>query len=88
MEAVKDEAKQPAYNPNNKYTWGPEDPFVLSGQEFGVILNSLRAILATPEAQRILIASNANDVIESAFARAVEMGVVKEVKEEKDKSSL
>jgi hypothetical protein len=60
----------------------------LSGNEFGVLLNTLRAILGTAEAQRVLLADRANSVIENAFGRAVEMGVAKEVAEEEEKSSL
>jgi hypothetical protein len=70
------------YNPNKKYTWTPEDEFTLSGSEFGVILNALRAILSTPEATKILIANEANNVIEKSLAKAVEAGIVKEAPEE------
>jgi len=81
-------AETPTYDPNKKYTWSPEDAFVLSGNEFGVLLNTLRAILGTAEAQRVLLADRANSVIENAFGRAVEMGVAKEVVEEEQNSSL
>lgn len=81
-------AETPTYDPNKKYTWSPEDAFVLSGNEFGVLLNTLRAILGTAEAQRILLADRANSVIENAFGRAVELGVAKEVVEEEQNSSL
>jgi hypothetical protein len=81
-------AETPVYDPNKKYTWSPEDAFVLSGNEFGVLLNTLRAILGTAEAQRILLADRANSVIENAFGRAVELGVAKEVVEEEQNSSL
>ena len=70
------------YDPNKKYTWTPEDSFILSGGEFGVILNTLRAILSTPEASKILLANQANTIIESTLAKAVEEGVVKEAPEE------
>lgn len=89
MEVVKDQAQENVakYDPSKKYTWTPNDAFVLSGDEFGVVLNALRAILGTAEAQRILLADRANDVIENVFARAVEMNVAKEVPEE-NKNSL
>jgi hypothetical protein len=87
MEIVKDEQTQPSYDPNKKYTWSQDDLFVVSGGEFGVLLNALRAVLNTPESQRILLADKANQIVEQALARAVENGVVKEVPEE-DKSSL
>jgi hypothetical protein len=70
------------YDPNKKYSWTPEDSFVLSGGEFGVILNTLRAILSTPEASKILLANQANTIVEATLAKAVENGVVKEAVEE------
>ena len=70
------------YNPNKKYTWTPEDTFTLNGGEFGLILNALRAILNTEEAAKVLIANQANTVIEGIMAQAVEAGVVKEAQEE------
>lgn len=73
---------KPSYDPNKKYTWTPEDQFVLSGGEFGVVLNALRAILNTEEAAKILIANQANNVVEGALAKAVEAGIVVEAPEE------
>jgi hypothetical protein len=67
------------YNPNKKYTWSQEDVFTLSGQEFGLVLNTLRAIVNTPEAATILLAAEASKGIESVMARAVEANIVKEV---------
>jgi len=69
------------YDPNKKYTWAADDSFILSGGEFGVILNTLRAILGTPEASRVLLANQANNIIEGSLARAVESGIVKEAVE-------
>ena len=71
----------PVYDPNKKYTWAAEDSFILSGGEFGVILNTLRAILGTPEAAKILLANQANNIVEGSLARAVESGIVKEAVE-------
>ena len=70
------------YNPNKKYTWGPEDHFTLTGNEFALILNSLRAVLGTPEASRIMLAHQANNIIEQMVERAVEAGVAVEIQEE------
>jgi len=91
MEIVKDQEQpvnSPSYDPNKKYRWSEDDLFVVSGGEFGVLLNALRAVLNTPESQRILLADKANQIVEQALARAVENGVVKEVPEEENKSSL
>ena len=69
------------YDPKKKYTWTPEDQFVLSGEEFGATLNAVRAIIGTPEAQRILALSRANDVFEGIMKRSVEEGIILEVPE-------
>ena len=76
------------YDPNKKYSWQPEDKFELSGREFGLILNTLRAILNTEEAAKILLAQQANAVVEGALARGVEQDIVKEAIEELDSKNL
>jgi len=70
------------YDPNKKYTWTPEDKFELSGRDFGLILNTLRAILAKPESQEVLLAHQASNTLEGILAQAVETGVAKEAVEE------
>jgi hypothetical protein len=70
------------YDPSKKYSWTPEDTFTLNGSEFGLVLNSLRSILNSQEAAKILIANQANTAIEEVLAKAVESGVVKEAPEE------
>lgn len=86
MEIVKDsiETIEPinSYDPNKKYGWTPEDQFVMSGQEFGIVLNALRAVLNTQEAARILLANEANKAIEGVLSRGVESGMVKEINED------
>ena len=71
------------YDPNKRYTWTPQDKFELNGAEFGMILNTLRAILGTEEAAKILLESQANDAIERVLAKAVEADVVKEAEDVK-----
>lgn len=66
------------FDPAKKYTWSGTDQFSLSGYEFGVILNSLRAVLSTSEAQAIFQAAQASELVEKVLARAVEAGVAKE----------
>ena len=76
-----EEMKNPplaTYDPKKKYRWESETKFLLSGEEFGVILNSLRAILGSPDAQKILLANKANEAIENSLARAVQIGIVYE----------
>jgi hypothetical protein len=74
--------QKPTYDPNKKYTWTPEDSFILSGGEFGLVLNAFRSILNTAEASRVLIANEASKVAEKVLERAVENGVAKEAQEE------
>lgn len=84
MEVVKDEkeattaAKPVTYDPTKQYVWTNESMFILSGSEFGLVLNALRTTLTTKEAQAILLADRANNVIEEVLKGAVERGDVKE----------
>lgn len=77
----------PTYDPSKKYTWSTEHQFTISGGEFGVILNALRAVTNTPEAHAIFLADRAVGAVEGILARGVEAGIVKEV-EEAPKGSL
>ena len=76
------------YDPNKRYSWGPEDKFELSGREFGLILNTLRAILNTEEASKIILAQQANAAIEAVMAKGVEADIVKEAIEEVSSKDL
>lgn len=76
------EQNKPTYDPNKKYSWTPETQFTLSGGEFGLILNAMRSVLSTREAAAILIANEANKILETSLANAVEAGIVKEAPEQ------
>jgi len=75
------------YDPSKRYTWTPATEFTLTGEQFGLILNSLRGVISTPEAARILLAAQANDSLEAVLARAVESGAVVEAPEEPQQSN-
>jgi hypothetical protein len=75
--------KAPKFDPNKKYTWEQETSFTISGGEFGLLLNTLRSIVNTKEAQVILLAKQAGDVLENTLATAVEAGIVVELQENK-----
>lgn len=77
-----------SYDPNKRYTWTPEDTFTLSGAEFGLILNTVRAYLASEEAARFQLMVQSNDAIEKVMARAVEADIVKEVEEPASKMEV
>jgi hypothetical protein len=70
------------YDPNSKYTWKPEDTFTLTGQEFGLILNTVRSYLSSEEAARFQLMIQTNQVIEKIMKEAVENDVITEVVEE------
>ena len=75
-----------SYDRNKAYKWTPNDEFLISGAEFGTILNAFRAVLSTPEAQKIMMVERANETIEGVLARAVESGQVVESIEENSSS--
>lgn len=84
LEVVKDDVQQqPAFDPTKKYTWSMDTDFVLKGSEFGLVLNALRSIVSTPEAQSIFLANKAVDMIENTLGKAIEAGDVQEVIENK-----
>jgi len=81
-EVVKAEPTKPVYDPSKNYGWSQETIFELNGQEFGAILNTLRAIVTKPETQELLKLVQSSTVLERVLARGVEAGIVKEKKEE------
>jgi hypothetical protein len=70
------------FDPSKKYTWDENTKFTLSGGEFGMVLNTLRAILSTREAAHILMANEAHSILENSLAQAVQNGDVQEQIEE------
>jgi hypothetical protein len=67
------------YDPAKRYTWTPEDTFTLTGAEFGLILNMVRAYLSSEEAARFQLMMQANQVIEQLMIKGVESDIIKEV---------
>jgi hypothetical protein len=82
-DVVKQEPQGPKFDPNKKYTWSMDAKFVLDGGDFGMLLNAMRAVINTKEAQTILLAKQAGDVLEEALAAGVETGIVVELPENK-----
>ena len=70
------------YDPAKRYTWTPEDKFEISGQEFGLFLNTVRSYLSSEEAARFQLMVKANEVIEKIMIAGVEADIIKEVVEE------
>ena len=67
------------YDPAKKYTWTPEDTFTMSGQDFGLILNTVRSYLSSEEAARFQLMIQTNEVIEKLMIQGVEADIIKEV---------
>jgi hypothetical protein len=67
------------YDPAKRYTWTPEDTFTITGQQFGLILNTVRAYLSSEEAARFQLMMQANEVIEKLMIEGVEADIIKEV---------
>jgi len=69
--------KVATFDPNKRYTWPHDVELTITGGEFGVMLNAIRAI-----AEATGIAQTAAQVIEDALVRNVEAGVIKEAPEQ------
>ena len=70
------------YDPAKRYTWTPEETFTISGQDFGLFLNTVRSYLSSEEAARFQLMVKANEVIERIMVSGVEADIIKEVVEE------
>lgn len=71
----------PKFDPTKKYAWSPETTFTISGNDFGLLLNTLRSITSTKEAQTILLAHDAGDALEKVLAHGIETGKIVEIPE-------
>ena len=78
-DVVKQQPQGPKFDPTKKYAWSPDTTFTISGNDFGLLLNTLRSITSTKEAQTILLAHEAGDVLEKTLAHGVETGKIVEV---------
>ena len=80
LEGAQESTSQtPKFDPAKKYTWAQDTVFTISGGEFGLLLNTLRAITSTKEAQTIILAVEAGDVLEKVLSNGVETGTVVEI---------
>lgn len=66
------------YDANKNYSWSPEDKFELSGQEFGLLLNVVRAYMVSEEAGKFRSMLEASKSLENILSKGVESGVIKE----------
>ena len=66
-----------SYDPSQKYVWSPNEKIELTGQEFALMLNSIRSILNLPEAPAIILADKANTAIDAIMIKNIESGKIK-----------
>jgi len=71
------------FDPTKSYKWQPTDVFEISGNDFALILNSIRAILATEEAQKIILVNEANKIVENILSKGFDAGFVQENNDDK-----
>ncbi len=64
------------YNPEKMYSWNPDETFSISGREFGLILNTLRSVLNTEQAQQIILANKTNEILEKIMEENVKSGKI------------
>ncbi len=69
---------KPAYDPTKKYTWPNDAKFELTGDQFGLWLNSVRSKITSPQAMEFRLAFDANVVIEKMMVIGVEAGIIVE----------
>ena len=81
-DVAKQATQGPKFDPTKKYTWAQDTVFTISGSEFGLLLNTLRAITSTKEAQTVILAQQAGDVLEKTLASGVESGIIVEIPEQ------
>ena len=74
------------YESNKMYEWNPDEEFTISGREFGIILNTTRAILNSEIAQLILLAGKSNEILEKIMKENVEKGKIIEKEPKIEKS--
>lgn len=75
----------PKYDPNIPYSWTPEDDFVLDGNEFGLIYQTLKTEASVPGGVSARQKVAAFELLEQILSHAVEVGVAKPLQENKVK---
>ena len=78
----------PKYDPSKQYKWEENKEFSLNGNQFGLVLNTLRNYLAKPESQEVIIMLKAEKEMTSLLAGAVEDGSVVEATPESMKEAV
>jgi hypothetical protein len=69
------------FNPDKNYTWSADVLLPLDGKTFELTINTLRAVLSTPENQRIIALYETLKAYETILVNGVETDLITEVKE-------
>jgi hypothetical protein len=82
---------KPKFVPGKAYKWEPDDEFKLSGSDFSVQYNALFALVnsetfqkSLQEAQKTLALFDSFKILQTAFEKGVEDGVIVEIQEQKE----
>jgi hypothetical protein len=82
---------KPKFVPGKAYKWEPDDQFVLTGSEFSVQYHALFSLVnsesfqkSLQEAQKTLAIFDSFKILQTAFEKGVQEGVIKEIPEEKE----
>ena len=67
------------YDPSKQYKWEETDEFVMTGNQFGLMLNAIRNYLSKPESQEVMLMQKAESEMTKLLIEGVESGVVIEV---------
>lgn len=68
----------PVYDPSKRYVWDKDAKFELTGEQFGMWLNSVRSKVSSREAGEYQMAFKASEAIEGIMANGVRAGVIVE----------
>lgn len=75
MQVVRDEEEVvnaiPQYDPEKQYTWSKDERFIVSGNDFGHLLHSVRTMVAASE--------HASEIIEKLMTEGVANGQIIEM---------
>lgn len=70
--------QKPTFDPRAKYTWERDDKFMLTGEEFELLVNALRANLSNPEFLKAAQIWEGIKITDKIIREGVEAGIIKQ----------
>jgi hypothetical protein len=67
-----------SYDPTKKYVWAPDEKIEINGFELATLVNTVRSVLNRPEAQAIIFADKANQILDKIMEENLNAGKIKE----------